>query len=295
MKMPGMKLFGFQSEPSAEALAGEGPTTTYPVPPGNTGTPDAIASIAGGTGSQSMAGINPGVQPITSPNAGMRAANTQNVPSYVTNAVPNMAAAKANGVYGGTKPVGFAGIPPQTPKTAPSISVPEIKTPSTESFAAKGYQFGSNIAPSKPSDSSMPKNIGMPKSVSAPSGFASAKSSGPQLNTFVTGKKATSSGAGGGFELPTSLPQAAIDSVPASKNSFVPDAKSAEVSAPASINIAELTGNTAKASLSTPTTTPASGGGYSPGSTSSAGGYPSATADYPGPGYSPSSSGNTLR
>ena len=35
--------------PSSEALAGQGPSTTYPVPPSHQSTPQAIASVAGGT------------------------------------------------------------------------------------------------------------------------------------------------------------------------------------------------------------------------------------------------------
>lgn len=38
-----------RSEPSAEVLAGSGPTTTYPAPPSSRDRPEAIASIAGGT------------------------------------------------------------------------------------------------------------------------------------------------------------------------------------------------------------------------------------------------------
>ncbi|TWU10599.1 hypothetical protein [Allorhodopirellula heiligendammensis] len=45
---PSWNMFG-RSEPSAEVLAGSGPTTTYPSPPSARATPEAIASIAGGT------------------------------------------------------------------------------------------------------------------------------------------------------------------------------------------------------------------------------------------------------
>ena len=47
--MPRMNLFSFGSRPSAEDLAGSGPTTTYPAPPSASATPNAIASVAGGT------------------------------------------------------------------------------------------------------------------------------------------------------------------------------------------------------------------------------------------------------
>ncbi len=45
-----MNMFSLRGEPSPEALAGSGPTTTYPVPPSESATPEAIASVAGGTG-----------------------------------------------------------------------------------------------------------------------------------------------------------------------------------------------------------------------------------------------------
>lgn len=45
---PSWNMFS-RGEPSAEVLAGSGPTTTYPSPPSSRAAPEAIASIAGGT------------------------------------------------------------------------------------------------------------------------------------------------------------------------------------------------------------------------------------------------------
>jgi hypothetical protein len=51
---PGWSTFGWKKEPSADALAGVGPTTTYPISPSATATPSAINSIAA-----SPAGMQP--------------------------------------------------------------------------------------------------------------------------------------------------------------------------------------------------------------------------------------------
>src|SRR6056297_2489037 len=51
--MPKWNLFGSRSTPSAETLAGQGPTNTYPAPPSKNASPMAIASIAGGTAESS--------------------------------------------------------------------------------------------------------------------------------------------------------------------------------------------------------------------------------------------------
>ncbi|MEP3929478.1 MAG: hypothetical protein ABJM55_12355, partial [Rhodopirellula bahusiensis] len=46
---PSLNMFSMRGEPSVETLAGTGPTQTYPQPPSSSATPNAIASIAGGT------------------------------------------------------------------------------------------------------------------------------------------------------------------------------------------------------------------------------------------------------
>lgn len=85
----GLNLFASKG-PSAEALAGTGPTTTYPAPPSASATPQAIASIAGGT---------------TGPTAGSPGPST------------SLAAASANGFPG--QPAGFrSGIEALSPAPA---------------------------------------------------------------------------------------------------------------------------------------------------------------------------------
>ena len=99
--MSGRNMFGFRTQPSAAALAGSGPTTTYPAPPSDSATPEAIASIAGGTGA-------PNTGPVTKPTTTAQVAGIDVSPSYATpasNSQPtNMAAAQANGIYNGANP-----------------------------------------------------------------------------------------------------------------------------------------------------------------------------------------------
>ncbi len=59
-----------RSEPSAEVLAGSGPTTTYPAPPSTRAQPEAIASIAGGTAAD-KANDTPGTSGAVGPQANL--------------------------------------------------------------------------------------------------------------------------------------------------------------------------------------------------------------------------------
>ena len=94
MRMPGMNMFGLRGKPSSEALAGSGPSATYPAPPSDSLTPEAIASIAGGTISAGEPVTSPD-EPITPSYATAQVSGTGG-PGYATQASgtskPNMAA-----------------------------------------------------------------------------------------------------------------------------------------------------------------------------------------------------------
>jgi len=143
--LPGMGMFASRG-PSAEALAGAGPSTTYPVPPSHTATPEAIASVAGGT---ALPATNSEADSITAQVAGIEIS-----PGYALSAGaqpgatgPNMAAAEANGVYSvkNTDAVpSFAANPSSKP---PSFS-PDAPTSTSEQ--PTGYTFGSKALTPKP-------------------------------------------------------------------------------------------------------------------------------------------------
>lgn len=176
-------LFSFRSEPSPEALAGDGPTTTYPVPPSESATPEAIASVAGGTGSPNSP-ITPSIP--KSPAAQVASLNT--TPSYVSPAT-NMSAAQANGFHGATtKPAGFQTPSANPPPISPGTMVPDVKAPQT---TTSGYQFGTNPAAKASGGSS----YNIPSSYTTPSTELSAAA--PAVPAVAN--------AGGGFTLPTNL------------------------------------------------------------------------------------------
>ena len=299
MKMPGMKMFGFNSEPDPAVLAGEGPTTTYPVPPGDEAMPSAINSIAGGTSAPA--------QPTQNPST--RLASAAGMPGHVSTAGPSMAAAQANGIYPQTQPAGFQSATggPMTPPAATMTGAGGFKSP--------GYTFGSNTK-----DVGSPKMPAMPSgsfsanqpTMSAPSTFASSGMDKPKTNQFANtspggfsgGASAKESAPSGGFSLPKSggldlskssgISQSAFGNVPASTKSFAGDASSAESATP-TVDFANLKNNV-PAESTTPSAVTASkpSSSYMPGSTSGSG-YPSATAPYPGAGYVAPGGGSTFR
>lgn len=125
---PGWNLFGSRGEPSAEMLAGSGPTLTYPTPPSSNATPQAIASIAGGTSS-------PTPNAPTTPSMGGPGMGPGSMPS-------NMAAP------GGSSPYALASNQTAPPAYAMPGSPPPAKTPSHAAAAANGYAAGGTpIAP----------------------------------------------------------------------------------------------------------------------------------------------------
>lgn len=301
-------LFGFNSQPSAEALAGNGPTTTYPAPPSESATPEAIASLAGGTVAPSTFGQNSiatnSVAPNTQPYRGSAAFAGLDIDAGkvepVTATAPNMSASQANGFYGNTKSAGF--------------SVPEMKTPQVQMpkmSAPSGYQFGGSPFASTSTTNntaSTAPEYAMPNAIQSPS-----KTSEPQTNAFVVPDMPavkTRLTDNPGMSLPGSLAEKATEAVSAAQTVFTPKVNAlqgaiADVSLPnmqaseVQMPSVQIGGNLGTpqvslpdASVATGTNMPqgySTGGGYSPGSTSEASGYPSG-------GYAtPSSSGSFYR
>jgi len=186
--MPGRNLFGFRKGPSAEMLAGSGPTATYPAPPSTTATPEAIASVAGGTAPAATKAA--AAKSNTAQVAGVDISPGYATPAAGAPTKTNMAAAQANGFLGQQsasssraatpKPSGYTfGSKALTPKsTADSVdptpspassyatkpgtspAVGELKTPSTSftpppasSYTAPEFPVGTpkTAAATKPS------------------------------------------------------------------------------------------------------------------------------------------------
>ena len=292
-----LKMFARRGEPSAEALAGTGPTTTYPAPPSLSATPEAIASVAGGTANRSSDPITPSITPGT-PTSSTAIASTSPQPGYATPASANMSAAQANGFYGSSQSAGYSG----SAKTMPS-----------------GYQFGKKTFTPK-QDATAPsasENIagsttssGAANSVpnyTAPSSFTppSLTASNTSTSSSAGHSQGDSQPAGGGFTLPGGFSPDAIKS-----NATAAIGNVAEATSNAASTAMESVGNTADAAKAeaqtasaavlptaaatpSPNYTPAasganSGGGYMPGSIQGAKGYPSS-------GYPSEKSGSFYR
>ena len=267
--MPGMGMFGMRgSEPSAETLAGAGPTHTYPPPPSASANPQAIASIAGGTG-----------VPVSNgePEAAQVAGLNLN-PGFATPASTNMSAAEANGFAGTTKPAGF--------------TTPSSGNPSAGKTSPSGYRFGPKAFTPKTSTAGVPGGSSYTNS----SNYQPPKSSYALPNKPATPPAAASvPESAGGFTLPTNLSPAvaaatqtpnapSIDPEPPQVPGDVPSAPPGGFSPPAADGPVFSTASAAD-TLTAPSTTirsplppAASPAGYSPGSTGSAAGYPTGEA-----------------
>ncbi len=279
--MPGMKMFAGRSEPSAEALAGTGPSKTYPAPPSTTATPEAIASVAGGTAPPAM-GKKPGA--VTAQVAGYNITPGYATPASTTSSTSNdsttnMAAAQANGVYGGYAPPSLTQAKPSgytfgnsnfTPKaspetvvsaasTAPSAAEPSYVPPSS-SYSLPGRTAATSALPTPSTGYTSP-----PPTSPAPSSLASSLSSTPTT--------------GGGFALPSGVAPAAAALAPAA----------AKESGPISFSLPDnASPSFSTASTNSPMSANSTSTGYTPGSTGKATGYPTG-------GESPTTSGSFYR
>lgn len=215
--MPGAGMFGMRGEPSAEMLAGQGPTVTYPAPPSAKATPEAIASVAGGT-----ATTTPKISSTpNTPDAGTTAqvAGFDVSPGYATQAT-NMAAAQANGIYSG-KTTANAGF----------------DNPSTETTPPSSYAFGSKaITPrtEEPGSATTATNATAQSGYALPGSDSMVSPTAPlttpsTTNPFVppvgsTADATSSPSKAGGFTLPSDSPSFSAITPPSSDASSDPSA-----------------------------------------------------------------------
>lgn len=265
--MPGMGIFARHREPSAEVIAGNGPTTTYPAPPSASATPEAIASVAGGTAPSKAAAALPGSRPDTAQVAGVGV-----TPGYATPAT-NMGAAQANGVY------------------AKSASFNSQTASNTKS---SGYTFGSKSLPpiaSTTSASAKPSTYPLPTAGAATNSYAAAGTAGSgyslgggklaaaetSASATVATPKSSSTTSSGGYTLPASISPATAAITPPSPTTS-PSPEEGSYSLPESTSPAFSTASTADSVTAASGTNyqPSStnGSGYTPGSTGVARGYP---------------------
>lgn len=299
--MPKFNMFGFKSEPSADALAGVGPTSTYPVSPASGISPEAIASTAAGTAAPS------GMKPQTS-NIAAAAGSTTPPGTPAT----NPAAASANGFYGasGTKPStaatpasyasatgpsgGFTyGQNPNAGKTNAGIAaIPAGYAPNKPAVTASGLPAYAQTTPSTATATpaatattpaytavpgyplpggTMPPATTVPVSA-APSQFASA----PAPSAAPSSPTTTSPPA---FAMPPLAGSTAASSTPSSSTTTGGGFTMPTDAAAPTTNVASLPSSPRAAAPTAPST-----GGYKPGSTAGAVSYPA--GDYPSTGQS---------
>ena len=210
--MPGRNMFGLRSQPSAAALAGSGPTTTYPAPPSESATPEAIASIAGGTAAPEQ---GPETQRATS----AQVAGIDVTPGFATPAssssATNMGAAQANGSYAGGGSEADKSVAPVSGYTFGSKALtPKVEAPKTEvspSADVGGASYARNSSYPMPTD-----KLTVPSTSFAPPPESSyAASQTPTTPTKIASPTATASAAAaaksvsppaGGYSLPTDSP-----------------------------------------------------------------------------------------
>lgn len=260
-----------KKEPAAEVLAESGPTSSFPVPPSSQATPSAIASVAGGTAVSATGSPLPATQPAQI--AGLSASPGYSAAPSPT--MPNLAAAQANGIYGdsATQSVGF-----QRPAAPPTPT--SSQTFGNRALTPKIEESGTVFAMSDSAEQATPS------SATASSGFSVPETSFAKPAT--TGYPSPPTIPQGGFTLPASGTAAAAITPPKSNiNGFEMPAAApvaGDILPPAATSPAFSTASTAleaaapSAVLPSDSAAGATGfGGYTPGSTGSATGYPSGT------------------
>lgn len=165
--MPGAGFLGLKKTPSAETLAGQGPSVTYPPTPGTNFNPTAIVSKSAGTGGASN--VQNGSVPGNAALANGYAANANSAPTAGT-AGPTTG--PAGGAASATAPSyvtgGWGSGAPAKPATGvPSIGMPQSGMPASTppSFANNTYSPPANTAMTMPGNSmpyTMPGNASIP-------------------------------------------------------------------------------------------------------------------------------------
>lgn len=127
-KTPSWGSLGFKREPSPDAIAGVGPTATYPLSPSANATPSAIQSVAA-----SPSGVQPQTSQVAATNASAAVANgfaaktpPASVPNGPVGSTPTYAATGTTGVSPASTyaAVGYPlpGASPSTPPPTGSVS-----------------------------------------------------------------------------------------------------------------------------------------------------------------------------
>lgn len=309
--LPRMGMFGFRSEPSADALAGVGPTATYPVSPSAGVSPEAIASAAAGTAAPSglkpqtasLASVSPGAIPPPSATAGLT------TPGGVAQ-IPNQAAAAANGFYGNrtlsgsltASPASYGNVagqgytygqnPAASTATSPVNSpggginaiaagyIPPARPPArppVSSESVPAYAQTTDAVPAITPPATYAASIGYPlpgsptPQASAPSAVTSTSPGFTMPPVASTTEAAKPVSSAGGFTIPPGVIAAPTAAVSSTATAAPP-------SGPAAYQASIPAAPSAPSAQST---------GYAPGSTAGAVGYP-ASGGYPATGSSES-------
>lgn len=256
--MPNWNMLSWRSTPSAETLAGDGPSTTYPAPPGENATPDAIASIAGGTaGSPVSAKIASSNTDPSAPVTGFDATGANpaaaqaNGFSLASNrSTESKIPASSIGTSAGSMQLGAGSLGTTQTASNKNGSVPALPT---------GYQFGTRgSAPTSTANGlaspggtaagksrySMPTSYpapGMPSTGSPSPGSPGASGYSLPGDVSPTSNETTTGGSSG-FAMPDSLPKTTQNLSPGA-TSAKPFTPKTTPSVPGSDSIAESTTN----------------------------------------------------
>lgn len=270
---PRLNLFSWNSEPSADVIAGTGPTTTYPPPPSAIATPSAIESIA--------AGVEP-------PNTALAAG-----PGAAAESAASESAAKANPADVASRPTGTPG--PTGSTTAPrmpgfesgipglDIDAGRAELPPAANLAAAEANGFYGAAPGAPSTTATPADStptpSATPSYSMPSLASGGSASGPAT---VAASNNAGDSSSRGYSLPPDLDFAAKASA-AAETKPTPEASTDPATASgtdesgtrvaSASNDASSTAEPAPVQPTSGTTAPKTGG-YAPGSTSGGSAYP---------------------
>lgn len=290
-KTPSWNSFGFKKEPSPDALAGVGPTATYPLSPSATATPNAIQSVAA-----SPSGVQPQTSQVanaaTTRPSGTSPANPAGLPPTTGNLASstNPTAASANG-FGAQPPAVSPGtsyvhgrspaIPPAAGGQAAAMptyaAAQTVTRPPSSNYASVGYPMpGSAPTPGAVSASIASAPMPAPMSTAIPPTGAVAP---PSLAGFAmpSGSATTpatpSAPIAGGFEMPAQTAGVQIASTPPVGGFVMPALGGIPVE-----KESEPEARTATATSTTPTSAVAPAGAYAPGSTSGARSYPASSS-----------------
>lgn len=278
-----MNMFGWNREPSAEALAGSGPTVTYPVPPSKTAKPQAIESIAAGTTPPTSGSRQPSSQVASmGSDLNIDMGSPESKPSAPTTGTSsvNLAAARANGFYGQSKPSSYT-----TPSTGSNRGMPGTSTPGGSLAGGMSGAGRSGLTPNATtSGRTVAPSYTMPSSGSSMAIDGAARSN--PLAGVGTASATTPSKTGGGFSLPTGLSSYGGSPTGDRASSSTPSATQAAASIATAYPTTDSKDSSDNASSSSSAPSYSPGSSYAPGSTSS-GGYPSG-------GYAPSRGTNSI-